>query len=80
MIAVARLNLSSPPFPMKGPFDIIFCRNVMIYFDDPVRRALLAEVHRLLRPGGFLIVGHAESLTGTLGSFKSVRPSVYARI
>lgn len=79
MITFARLNLAHPPFPMKGPFDIIFCRNVMIYFDNDVRRRLLGECFRLLRRGGYLMVGHAESLSGMLSDFKSVRPSVYIK-
>jgi chemotaxis protein methyltransferase CheR len=79
MVLVRRLNLSSPPFPMKSPIDIIMLRNVMIYFDDPVRRRLLGDVHRLLKPGGYLIVGHAESLTGMVSQFKNVAPGVYTR-
>lgn len=78
-IVFKRLNLSCPPFPMHGPMDAIFCRNVMIYFDNDVRRNLLREFARLLKPGGYLMVGHAESLTGILGGFKTVRPSVYVR-
>lgn len=74
-----RLNLSTPPFPMHGPLDIIFCRNVMIYFDNRVRQGLLDECNRLLKPGGYLIVGHAESLTGLLSGFKSVQPAVYQK-
>lgn len=74
-----RLNLSTPPFPMHGPLDIIFCRNVMIYFDNQVRQRLLDECNRLLKPGGYLIVGHAESLTGLLSGFKSVQPAVYQK-
>ncbi len=77
MICFKRLNIAAPPFPMHGPFDVILCRNVMIYFDAPVRRRLLAEMRRLLRPGGFLIVGHAESLTGTASDFRSLAPSIY---
>ena len=77
MVAYARINLAKPPFPMKGPFDVVFCRNVMIYFDNEVRRALLSEIGRLLRPGGYLMVGHAESLSGLLTDFRSVEPSVY---
>lgn len=77
MVSFNRLNLSQPPFPMKGPFDIVFCRNVMIYFDNEVRKRLLEEIFRLLKPGGYLIVGHAESLTGMLSIFKSVKPSIY---
>lgn len=79
MILFKRLNLSTPPFPMKGPLDLIFCRNVMIYFDNRVRSALLDEMYRLLKPGGYLMVGHAESLTGIMSSFKSVRPSIYVK-
>jgi len=79
MIAYQRLNLSSPPFPMQGPFDAVFCRNVMIYFDRPIRAALLAEFFRLVKRDGYLFVGHAESLTGMMSGFKSVRPSVYLR-
>ena len=79
IIAFTRLNLSKPPFPMQGPMDAIFCRNVMIYFDNFVRKNLLAECYRLLKPDGFLFVGHAESLTGLLSGFKSVLPSVYVK-
>jgi len=79
MIAFQRLNLSTPPFPMRGPLDVVFCRNVMIYFDNQVRRRLLDEIYRLLRPGGYLMVGHAESLTSMIGSFRLVSPSVYAK-
>jgi chemotaxis protein methyltransferase CheR len=79
IILFRRLNLSAPPFPMPGPLDAVFCRNVMIYFDKEVRRNLLDEVHRLLKPGGHLVVGHAESLTGIARDFKYVRPAVYLR-
>ena len=79
LITFKRLNLSVVPFPMKGPMDFIFCRNVMIYFDNKVRVNLLGEFHRLLKPGGYLCVGHAESLTGMLGGFKAIRPSVYVK-
>jgi chemotaxis protein methyltransferase CheR len=79
LILYKRLNLAFPPFPMQGPMDIVMCRNVMIYFDHPVRQRLISEFHRLLKPGGYLFVGHAESLTGLSGGFKSIRPSVYLR-
>jgi chemotaxis protein methyltransferase CheR len=77
MIVFKRLNLSAPPFPMRGPLDCVFCRNVMIYFDNHVRRGLLREVERLLRPDGYLFVGHAESLTGQLCKLRNVKPAVY---
>lgn len=79
MLLFRRLDLSTPPFPMRGPLDIIFCRNVMIYFDNTTRRRLLEEMFRLLKRGGYLIVGHAESLTAMMSEFKSVRPSIYVK-
>jgi len=79
MVVFKRLNLSKPPFPMQGPLDVVFCRNVMIYFDNVVRVRLLEEITRLLKPRGYLFVGHAESLAGMLSSLKSVRPSVYVK-
>ena len=79
LVRFARINLSKPPFPLRGPLDMIFCRNVMIYFDDAVRKRLLDELFRLLKPGGYLIVGHAESLSGMLSSFKPVQPSLYIK-
>jgi len=80
MIHFHRLNLSKPPFPMKGPMDIILCRNVMIYFDNPVRDRLISEFHRLLRPDGYLIVGHAESLSRNGDKFTNCGPSIYQRV
>jgi chemotaxis protein methyltransferase CheR len=79
LINFSRINLSKTPFPMTGPFDAVFCRNVMIYFDNTVRKNLLTEIYRLLKHGGYLFVGHAESLTGILSGFKAVRPSVYIK-
>jgi len=78
-IKFARLNLSKIPFPMKGPLDMVFCRNVMIYFDREVKTRLISEIHRLLRPGGYLVVGHAESLTGIENNFRIIRPSIYIK-
>ncbi len=79
MIVFKRLNLSKPPFPMHGPLDVVFCRNVMIYFDNKVRMNLLNEISRLLKPGGYLMVGHAESLAGMLSELKTFKPSIYIR-
>ncbi|MBN1980166.1 MAG: protein-glutamate O-methyltransferase CheR [Chitinivibrionales bacterium] len=79
MITFRQLNLSHIPFPMKNAFNIIFCRNVMIYFDNEVRRALLEEFYRLLKPDGYLLVGHAESLTGLMSGFSVVEPSIYEK-
>lgn len=77
LLTFNRLNLAKPPFPMKGPFDMVFCRNVMIYFDAAVRTRLVGEIERLLRPGGYLAVGSAESLAGLSHGYDTVRPAVY---
>jgi len=79
LISYSRINLSSPPFPMKGPFDIIFIRNVMIYFDATVRQALVDEAHRLLKPGGYLILGHSETLTSHHEAFQNLKASIYLK-
>lgn len=77
IVSFNRLNLSEPPFPMKGPFDVVFCRNVMIYFDNEVRRRLVLEISRLLKPGGYLMIGHSESLSGIISPMTLVQPAVY---
>ena len=80
MMLFKRLNLSKPPFPMKGNLDVIFCRNVMIYFDDIVRTRLINEFYRLLKPGGYLFVGHSESLAGLKDhNFRLIKASVYKK-
>jgi len=76
-IAFRRLNLAEPPYPMRGPFDIIFCRNVMIYFDQAVRQRLISAMERLLRPGGYLLIGHSEALSGIQLGLRMLRPSVF---
>ncbi len=75
-----RLNLAHPPFPMHGPLDGVFCRNVMIYFDDVVRKALLMEIHRLLAPCGHLYVGSAESMVSLISPFKNVASSILRKV
>ncbi len=78
LVHFARLNLMGQ-WPMKGPFDVIFCRNVMIYFDRPTRQDLIARFHSILAPGGTLFIGHSESLTGIDHSFRYVLPTVYRK-
>ncbi|HEX6965191.1 MAG TPA: protein-glutamate O-methyltransferase [Gemmatimonadaceae bacterium] len=78
LVRIAHLNLMSA-WPMRGPFDVIFCRNVMIYFDRATQQQLIDRFWELLAPGGELFVGHAESLTGLAHQFTYVRPAVYRR-
>jgi chemotaxis protein methyltransferase CheR len=78
-LTFARLNLARPPFPMRGPFDAVLCRNVMIYFDAPIRQGVATQMERLVRPGGLVFVGHAETLSGLDTGLQVVAPSVYRR-
>ncbi len=79
MIMFRRLNLNRTPYPIRGIFDAVLCRNVMIYFGQELRRRIVAEMSRLVRPGGYLLIGHAETLLGIEDGFEFVRPSVYRR-
>lgn len=67
-------------FPFQNTFDIVFCRNVMIYFDAAVRQDLARKFYEILNPGGMLFIGHSESLSGYLHNFRYVQPAVYAKI
>jgi chemotaxis protein methyltransferase CheR len=58
---------------------VIFLRNVMIYFDMDMKRRVVAALHRQLRPGGWLFIGHSESLNGVTDSFRQVRPTIYRK-
>lgn len=77
-ISFGHLNLMGP-WPMKGPFDVIFCRNVMIYFDKPTRAQLIERFWNLLGHGGILFIGHSESLTGIPHKFRYIQPTVYTK-
>ncbi len=78
IVTFRRLNLKDP-FPFKGPFDYIFCRNVMIYFDKKTQEALIQKMTGYLSNGGYLFVGHSESLMGLKHDLAYVRPAVYRK-
>ena len=79
LVRCARLNLVAP-WPMRGVFDLICCRNVMIYFDKATQQALVQRFWEKLRPGGYLFTGHSESLAGLHHGFRYVQPAVYQRV
>jgi chemotaxis protein methyltransferase CheR len=76
-VAFRRLNLTQRPFPMAGPFDVVFCRNVFIYFDQPTRQRVVESIEALLRPGGLLLLGHTETLNSIHSGLRMARPSVF---
>ncbi|MFT4173909.1 MAG: protein-glutamate O-methyltransferase CheR [Rhodocyclaceae bacterium] len=75
----AQLNLNQS-LPDVGMFDVIFLRNVMIYFDQDTKREVVARLVERLHPGGWLVVGHAESLQGLHRGMQSVQPTIYRKI
>lgn len=77
MVTFRRLNLMDDRFPIKEPLDLIFCRNVMIYFDRPTQERLIQKFYGYLKPGGYLFIGHSESLQWIAHSFKVVAPTIY---
>ncbi len=72
-------NLTDRSFAIKQKMDIIFCRNVMIYFDNKVKYALVKKFEQQLAPGGYLFVGHSESLNGLQTGMLQVAPMVYRK-
>ena len=79
IIQFFRLNLNDPSYPLVGKFDLIFCRNVLIYFDARSRERALRRLAGFLSPDGYFFVGHAESLHALNGALTAVIPTVYSR-
>jgi chemotaxis protein methyltransferase CheR len=79
LITFRQLNLMRD-WPMRGPFDAIFCRNVIIYFDKPTQRELFERMARLQRPGDFLFLGHSESLYRVSDRYELIGRTIYRRL
>ena len=78
-VTFRRFNLMRPEFPFRAPFQIIFIRNVMIYFEEDTKRALVDRLARATAPGGWVYIGQAETLHGLGSPFRSVAPGVYQK-
>jgi chemotaxis protein methyltransferase CheR len=79
LLSFTRINLLDARLPLQGPFDVMFCRNVMIYFDKPTQYAILKKFAPLLRDDGLLFAGHSESFLHAADVFRSLGRTVYER-
>ncbi|WP_423235209.1 CheR family methyltransferase [Amphibiibacter pelophylacis] len=80
MIEFRPFNLISGTWPRGEPFDMIFCRNVMIYFDERTQREVLRNLHGQMKPGGLLFVGHSENFTDATDLFRLRGKTIYERV
>jgi len=78
MVSFKRLNLIQE-WPLKKKFDLIICRNVFIYFDGPTKEMILERYHDLLNDGGYLILGHSESIHSWNTDYKTVGHTIYRK-
>ena len=78
-ISFGRFNLMTPEYPFRRGFNVVFCRNVMIYFDKPTQEAVVNKMSRHLHEGGYLLIGHSESLNNLSHPLKYVEPTVYRK-
>ena len=79
LIAFRQLNLFDQ-WPMKGPFDVIFCRNVVIYFDKETQRKLFCRFAEILKPDGWVFIGHSESMFNVCDRFRHIGRTIYRRV
>jgi chemotaxis protein methyltransferase CheR len=78
-VVFRNFNLNIKSFPFKRKFHVIFCRNVMIYFDNETKDILLEKFYNYLEPGGYLFIGHSESIKHEQSKFKYVMPATYRK-
>jgi chemotaxis protein methyltransferase CheR len=80
LITFRRINLLEDPWPIRTRFDCIFCRNVLIYFDKPTQRRLIARFADLLGDDGYLFLGHSESLYGLTDRFSFLQNTINRKL
>lgn len=79
-VGFARLNFMDDAYPIGEPVDVIFCRNVLIYFDKPTQAKVLSRLCDCLAPGGYLFIGHSESITGFNLPVRTVANTIFQRV
>ena len=78
-VAFRYLNLMDDTYPIDRDVDVIFLRNVLIYFDKPTQEVVITRLVRHLRPGGYLLLGHSESMIGTRFPLAQVAPAIFQK-
>lgn len=78
-LVIRRFNLMEKRFPFKKKFQVIFCRNVMIYFDNVTKEELVEKFYNSIEDGGYLFIGKTESLGSMQSRFKYIKPSIYRK-
>lgn len=78
-IIYRKFNLMEEKYPFKKKFQVVFCRNVMIYFDNQTRDAVVSKLYDITEPGGYLFIGHSESLNHTGTRYKYIMPAIYRK-
>ena len=79
MVMFKRLNLNQPNYPFRNRFHVIFCRNVMIYFDQNTKLEMASRFNKFTLPNGYLLIGHSETLGRDVSGYRYIRPTVYQR-
>ncbi|MCK5346207.1 MAG: chemotaxis protein CheR, partial [Candidatus Heimdallarchaeota archaeon] len=75
-----RLNFMDKYYPIQGRFDVVFCRNVLIYFERHIQEQVIHKICNFIPTGGYLFLGHSESILGMNVPLKQIRPTVYKKI
>jgi chemotaxis protein methyltransferase CheR len=79
LVTFRRINFMDDDLGITEKMDVIFCRNVVIYFDKPTQQTLMRKFYKQLKPGGYLFIGHSETLSGLDVDFKAVASTVYQK-
>ncbi len=78
LVTVRRINLAEERWPIRTRFDVVFCRNALIYFDRTTQKSILERFLTVLQPGGLLVLGHAESVFGLVDGLTHLGNTIYA--
>jgi chemotaxis protein methyltransferase CheR len=79
-VSYMRINLMEPVYPVGEIFDVIFCRNVLIYFDRPTQEKVITKLCMYLKQGGYFFLGHSESITGMSVPLRQIKPTIFVKV